>query len=216
MIKIYEKMVIVNKQMLIKIIMFHENLQAILYIIFILFPALKTVERRLKYPVSPPTLTNCFYASSLLSAKACSIINLAMNSKHVKKSPPPDDLERAERLKEVLEALCEVNKRFPVIVEGKKDAQALKKLGLVGEIIPLHGGKGLYDFSEELADQFSKVVLLLDWDTKGETLFRSLRNNLPGHWEEFSAFRELLKMICQKDIKDIESIPTLLMRLEGL
>ena len=138
-----------------------------------------------------------------------------MNCRYNKKTATPEDLERVQRLYEIIEALCEVNKRFPVIVEGKKDALALKKLGLVGEIIPLHNGKGLYDFSEELAGKFSKVVLLLDWDNKGESLFKSLTNNLRGHWEEFSSFRELLKMVCQKDIKDIESIPSLLMRLEA-
>jgi 5S rRNA maturation endonuclease (ribonuclease M5) len=139
-----------------------------------------------------------------------------MKSGFVKKKPSPDDLERAARLREVIEALGEVNKRFPVIVEGKKDSIALRKLGITGSIIPLHSGRNLYDFSEELADKFPKVVLLMDWDTKGETLFRSLADNLPGHWEEFSAFRELLKIICQKDIKDIESIPSLILRLEGI
>jgi 5S rRNA maturation endonuclease (ribonuclease M5) len=138
-----------------------------------------------------------------------------MYYRNVKKSPSVDDLERAERLRQVIEALCEVNKRFPVIVEGKKDAIALKKLGLVGTIVTVHSGKGLYDFSEDLAEKFSKVVLLLDWDTKGEDLFTALARNLRGHWEEFSAFRDILKVMCQKDIKDVESIPTLLLRLEG-
>jgi len=132
-----------------------------------------------------------------------------------KKMPSADDLERAERLRQVLEALCEVNKRFPVIVEGKNDAIALKKLGLAGEIINLHNGKGLYDFCEEVAEKFPKVVLLLDWDAKGESLFRAVSDNLCGHWEEFSPFRGIIKVLCQKDIRDIEGIPKLLLRLEG-
>ena len=138
-----------------------------------------------------------------------------MNSNYYKKNPTPEELERAERLREVMDALCEINNRVPVIVEGKKDAQALRKLGLAGEIIVLHGGKGLYEFSEEIAERYPAVVLLLDWDAKGENLFKSLVGNLHTHWEEFSAFRELFKMLCQKDIKDIESIPSLLLRLEG-
>ena len=138
-----------------------------------------------------------------------------MNSNYYKKNPTPEELERAERLREVMDALCEINNRVPVIVEGKKDALALRKLGLAGEIIVLHGGKGLYEFSEEIAERHPAVVLLLDWDAKGENLFKSLAGNLHTHWEEFSAFRELFKMLCQKDIKDIESIPSLLLRLEG-
>lgn len=138
-----------------------------------------------------------------------------MSSDHDHKMPTTEGLERAARLHQVIAALCEANKRFPVIVEGKKDLHALRKLGLSGDILPLHNGKGLYVFSEELAERFSRVIVLLDWDAKGETLFRSLTNNLSGHWEEYAAFRELLRMICQKDIKDIESIPALLLRLEG-
>jgi 5S rRNA maturation endonuclease (ribonuclease M5) len=130
-------------------------------------------------------------------------------------APTSDELERAERLRKVIEALYEVNKRFPVIVEGKRDSQALRKLGLVGEMITLHSGKGLYDFCEDIAERFSKVVILLDWDGKGEGLFRQVSANLKGHWEEFAAFRGILKILCQKDIKDIEGIPKLLVRLEG-
>lgn len=132
-----------------------------------------------------------------------------------KKMPSSDDIERAERLREVIEALGEVNKQVPVIVEGKRDAIALKALGLEGEIITLHRGKGLYEFCEEIAETFTKVVLLLDWDEKGESLYRTVSRHLGGHWEEFSPFRGLIKILCQKDIKDVEGIPKLLFRLEG-
>ncbi len=129
--------------------------------------------------------------------------------------PTIGDLERAERLRQVIETLYEANKRVPVIVEGKRDSIALRKLGLVGEIITLHRGKSLYDFCEDIVERFSKVILLLDWDEKGESLYRALSRNLSGQWEEFAAFRELLKILCQKDVKDIEGIPKLLLRLEG-
>ncbi|HSB31353.1 MAG TPA: toprim domain-containing protein [Candidatus Sulfobium mesophilum] len=132
-----------------------------------------------------------------------------------KKMPSADDTERAERLREVLVALYEVNKRIPVIVEGKKDAAALKKLGLVGDIITLHSGKGLYEFCEDIAEKFARVVILLDWDEKGEKLNSLVAEHLRGHWEEFSAFRGIIKILCQKDIKDVEGIPKLLGRLEG-
>jgi 5S rRNA maturation endonuclease (ribonuclease M5) len=129
--------------------------------------------------------------------------------------PSDADLERASRLREVLEALYEVNKKVPVIVEGKRDAIALRKLGLIGDIITLHRGVGLYDFCEEIAENYDKVVILLDWDGKGESLNKELNRHLKGAWEEFSAFREIFKILCQKDIKDIEGIPKLLKKLEG-
>ncbi|MCK7512963.1 MAG: hypothetical protein MZV70_59045 [Desulfobacterales bacterium] len=51
------------------------------------------------------------------------------------------DYERAERLREVLQALYEVNKRVPVVVEGKRDVSALRRIGLIGDIVTLHGGR---------------------------------------------------------------------------
>jgi 5S rRNA maturation endonuclease (ribonuclease M5) len=132
-----------------------------------------------------------------------------------KKMPSTAELERAERLREVLGLLYEANKRFPVIVEGKKDTVALRKIGLVGDIIILHSGKGLYDFCEDIVGRFAKVIVLMDWDAKGEVLHRTLSQHLAGHCEEFSTFRGILKVLCQKDIKDIEGIPKLLVRLEG-
>ncbi|BCB95232.1 hypothetical protein JZK55_01540 [Dissulfurispira thermophila] len=126
-----------------------------------------------------------------------------------------NDFERAERLKEVFESLYEINKRIPIIVEGKRDIIALRKIGLVGNIIALHRGKGLYEFCDEIAERFHKIILLMDWDEKGENLHRNVSEHLRGMWEEFSPFREVIKILCQKDIKDIEGIPVLLERLTG-
>lgn len=130
-------------------------------------------------------------------------------------TPSTSDLERAERLRKVIEFLHEINENTPIIVEGKKDASALRRVGLVGEIITLHNGKSIYDFCTDIEERFSKVVILVDWDKKGEDLNKTLSENLKGHWEEFSSFRELLKLLCQKEISVIEGIPKLLDRLEG-
>lgn len=55
----------------------------------------------------------------------------------------------------------------------------------------------------------------MDWDEKGENLYKLVSGHLNGIWEEFSAFREIIKVLCQKDINDIEGIPGLLERLAG-
>lgn len=135
------------------------------------------------------------------------------NSK--KNIPSINDLERAERLREIIEDLSEINKASPIIVEGKNDAIALRKLGISGEIITLHNGKNLYDFCMDITEKYDKVVILLDWDRKGDNLNKIITENLKGHWEEYSIFRELFRLLCQKEIHDIEGIPSLLKRLEG-
>lgn len=129
--------------------------------------------------------------------------------------PSVIDLERAERLREVFEALNEANNRFPVIVEGKRDASALRLLGIEGKIITLHNGQNLYDFCTDITERFHKVIILVDWDRKGDTLNRTLSEYLKGYWEEFAPFREIIRLLCQKEIKDIEGIPKLLKKLEG-
>ena len=132
-----------------------------------------------------------------------------------KLNPSPANIERAERLRAVIEYLNEINENVPIIVEGKRDASALKKLGVSGEIIKLHNGKNLYDFCDDISRKFPQVILLLDWDQTGDDLYKTITNYLKGQFEEFSSFRELLRILCQKDINDIEGIPKLLKRLEG-
>jgi 5S rRNA maturation endonuclease (ribonuclease M5) len=129
--------------------------------------------------------------------------------------PIGTDIERAERLRRVLQTLCEVNKQTPVIVEGKRDALALRKVGLIGDIITLHAGRGLYDFCEDIAGRYQRVILLMDWDVKGDMLHKKVSDNLHGMWEEFSPLREIVRVLCQKEIKDIEGIPGLYRRLAG-
>ncbi len=130
-------------------------------------------------------------------------------------TPSADDIERVNRLLEIIEDLHEVNRDTPVIVEGKKDTSALRSLGLEGNIVTLHNGKNLYEFCDDIKSRFEKVILLLDWDRTGDTLYRTLSENLTGHWEEFASFRDILKILCQKDIHAIEGLPKLIMRLQG-
>ena len=99
--------------------------------------------------------------------------------------------------------------------EGRRDADALRKLGLTGEIIILHSGKAIYDFCEGISERYDRIILLMDWDDKGDKLLSMLAENLRGHWEEFSPFRDIIRVLCQKDIKDIEGIPGLLEKLAG-
>lgn len=125
------------------------------------------------------------------------------------------DADRAERIREILQAAYESNRQIPIIVEGKRDASALRRLGFTGVIITLHSGKSIYTFCEEVAENHDHIILLMDWDDKGEKLFSALAKELRGHWEATSSYREIIKGLCQKDIKDVEGIPGLLEKLAG-
>uniref|UniRef100_A0A7C4YFC0 Topoisomerase n=1 Tax=Caldisericum exile TaxID=693075 RepID=A0A7C4YFC0_9BACT len=136
-------------------------------------------------------------------------------SQNSKKKENTVQFERAEKIKEVLHYLYEINKLIPIIVEGKRDKKALREIGFDGEIITLHSGKSIYEFTETIANRFDKVILLIDWDEKGEELYSKVGENLQGMWEDFASIRELLKILCQKEISEIEEIPSLFYRIAG-
>lgn len=125
------------------------------------------------------------------------------------------DLQRAERIREVMAELARLSVHVPVIVEGKRDREALKALGVEGEIIVFNKGVGVDEFCDDVAERTDKVVLLTDWDREGDALLEKIGRCLPGHWEEFGLFRETLKALSQKDIRDVEGLPVLLRRLEA-
>ncbi len=122
--------------------------------------------------------------------------------------------ERLEALEDLFRVLSELNREVPVIVEGKNDVIALRTLGLQGEIIQVHGGKGLYELSEEIHERFEQVILLIDWDKKGEMLMKNLGDYLSGLWENYRTFRETLRLLSRNEAFEIEHIPGLMERLK--
>ncbi len=124
-----------------------------------------------------------------------------------------EDSERLSILENLLDVLLELNRKIPVIVEGKNDKEALRRLGLMGEIITLHRGKSLYDFSEEIHERFDEVILLLDWDMKGEELQKKLGELLMGTWERYKELRNTLKLISRGEIYGVEDIPGFIEKL---
>ncbi len=125
------------------------------------------------------------------------------------------DVLRADKLREVLERLFHINEQVPILVEGRRDVEALRIIGFAGEILTLHGRRGFYEFADDLHARYDSIVLLLDWDEKGEALQTQVGALLLGLWEAHSPIRESLMNLCQKDIRDVQSLPSLLERLAG-
>lgn len=122
--------------------------------------------------------------------------------------------ERLEALQDLFRILSDLNREVPVIVEGKNDVLALRTLGLQGEIIQVHGGKSLYELSEEIHERFEQVILLIDWDRKGERLMKTLGDYLSGLWEGYNTIRETLRLLSRNEALEIEHIPGLMERLK--
>ena len=127
--------------------------------------------------------------------------------------------KQLDELKEWLECLQQVSDEgVTVVVEGDKDVMALRKLGFNG-IIECCSQTFLQLFCEKLArrNPGNRIVILTDWDRKGEYLADKLYKYLNG--EGMTADIELrgrIRAIARRDIKDVEGLPALFSRLELL
>ena len=120
------------------------------------------------------------------------------------------DKEQIGLFFKVVRDLKELNRYVPVLVEGKRDRDALRRLGLEGTILLLHQGLNLYEYSEELAQQYDRIIILLDWDQRGEELYQKITSYLKGHFEEFSFIRETLKRLSDDRFYEVEHLSEVL------
>ena len=100
----------------------------------------------------------------------------------------------------------------PIIVEGKRDAEGLRRAGVRGEIIQVKSIKGLRRFFEQR--DVKKVILLLDLDSEGEKLMKILIQSLEGVVGEIDlSYRRRLMEFKRFGLIEIESLDKLLERL---
>ncbi len=114
-----------------------------------------------------------------------------------------------ESLKEIDESIRQLgvlNESVPIIVEGEKDVDALRRLGIEGKILTLHSGKKIVDFCDMVASEYDEVIILTDWDRKGGRLSSAVEQNLRGRTKCIMEFRTMLAKNMM--VRDIESIPS--------
>lgn len=111
-----------------------------------------------------------------------------------------------EEVKLALDELVEMNNSVPVIVEGVKDRRALRKLGLTGKIITINRGMSLSDFSDWVSERYEKVIILSDWDRRGGSICRRLKELLKGRVIYNVEVRQRLSKFAM--IKKVEGIPS--------
>lgn len=85
-----------------------------------------------------------------------------------------------EDLEKAISELRDENKEIPIIVEGDKDIEALRKLDINGTIISVNAGTSLTDFCDKIADKYKDIIILTDWDRRGGYLCHTIKKNLEG------------------------------------
>ncbi len=115
---------------------------------------------------------------------------------------------------EVVDELEHMSDGAPIVVEGLKDVEALKRMGIKRNVVSLGKGLTVFAFCERLALRSSSAVILTDWDRKGGKLARMLKDALDANGVKANLdLRARLVLLAKKDIKDIESLPKYVRRL---
>ena len=92
-----------------------------------------------------------------------------------------------------------------VVVEGKRDEEALKKLGFSGSICQFHSFKGLTRFVDSMP-RYKSLILLLDSDRKGSYLTKRIISQLQHRMRIDLSFRKKLVVITKGKVRHIENL----------
>jgi len=92
-----------------------------------------------------------------------------------------------------------------VVVEGKRDAAALVKLGYSGKILEFHRFYGKIKFADSAA-KYSRLILLLDGDRKGKYLTKKIIELLEHRTKIDLLFKKKLVSITKGKIRFIEQL----------
>lgn len=125
--------------------------------------------------------------------------------------------ETLVRMTGLLEELDEASRTIPIIVEGRKDKEALLDLGVKGRIIILNDGQSVLGTCEELAKTDTIAMILTDWDRRGGQLARSLMDSLEAcDMKHETDIRAKMSYLTKKEIKDVEGLPGFMRRLRRM
>ena len=126
--------------------------------------------------------------------------------------------EKEEKILRVFERIAEESTRgTPIIVEGKKDIEALRIMAVEGKIISAKtGGRNLLDVISEVEKiGAGEVILLLDFDRRGREWTKSLKQQLEKARikPNITFWRELLELV-SREVKDVEGLATYMKTLK--
>jgi 5S rRNA maturation endonuclease (ribonuclease M5) len=83
------------------------------------------------------------------------------------------DWRNQEAIEELKKLFIEINQIVDItIVEGNRDVHSLKRLGYKGKIITCNQlGLNNYEFISKISKTFKNVLILTDYDKKGQKLY---------------------------------------------
>ena len=118
------------------------------------------------------------------------------------------DTAIVERINEFISTLNHESENGSIIVvEGKRDSEALTKLGFLGEVTVYNRFKGVIDFVDSQETTRKKVILLLDMDRTGKYLTSRLVSLLQRRGTNVNlSYKKKLCKITNGKIRHIEEM----------
>ncbi len=92
-----------------------------------------------------------------------------------------------------------------IIVEGKRDSNALKKIGVSGKILEFHRFRGLRKFVDSVTN-YASLIILLDRDRKGRYLTAKIIGQLERRISIDLSIRRKLVSITKGKIRCTEEL----------
>ena len=92
-----------------------------------------------------------------------------------------------------------------VIVEGKRDSIALKKLGYTGKVLEFYRFGGMVNFTDSVA-KYKNLIILFDRDKKGRYLTRKIIQLLQRRTKLDLSYKRKLRGITKGKIMFIEQL----------
>jgi len=98
-----------------------------------------------------------------------------------------------------------VNEKNVVVVEGKRDSVALKKIGYSGKVLEFHKFGGMIKFVDSVS-KYEKIIILFDADKKGRHLTGKAIQLLERRTKVDLSYKRKLREISRGKIKFIEQL----------
>ena len=126
-----------------------------------------------------------------------------------------DDAERLEAIQELLDQLSSMSSTHIILVEGLKDVASLRHVGVDGEFFCVQSGGGPVKAAEHVWHSGKQAVIMTDWDRRGGTLAKTLRENLSALDVRYDdRIRAELAVLCRPYVKDVESVDAVVLLLQ--
>lgn len=120
-----------------------------------------------------------------------------------------DKIQRLEKIRELKEFVDQINnestKYSLILVEGKRDLEALSYLGCSGNIQAYHNYKSIVDLADNFRVKYKKLILLLDLDDTGRIMTRKISHLLNQRYID-NYYRNKIIRITRGKIRTIEEL----------